>query len=154
MYTRYTNCSFQEVSTTSASELASRKNPGQAVLGGKTESKVQKAERNIAKGDHTYRLIGVISHVGMSPDSGHYISDAYDFEKQAWFCYNDLDVENIHEDLMLKSRACTGYVLFYMHNDIFEELLKREAPQPPATEAKEPSPELRGTDIPLLNKSA
>ncbi|XP_069923472.1 ubiquitin carboxyl-terminal hydrolase 26 [Oryctolagus cuniculus] len=126
--TRSTEFSFQAVSANHVSALGSNTNPGNKGIFGekKMDSKAQEPKINTDKANHTYRLIGVVSHLGSSPDSGHYISDAYDFERQAWFTYNDLHVQSIQEAPMLNSRACTGYVFFYMHNDIFEELLKRE----------------------------
>ncbi|XP_004686007.1 PREDICTED: ubiquitin carboxyl-terminal hydrolase 26 [Condylura cristata] len=82
----------------------------------------EKAERD----KHAYRLIGVVSHLGKTPNSGHYISDAYDFERQVWFTYNDLQVSSIQEAPMQAARLCTGYIFFYMHNDIFKKLLGRK----------------------------
>uniref|UniRef100_A0A8D2E0J2 Ubiquitin carboxyl-terminal hydrolase n=1 Tax=Sciurus vulgaris TaxID=55149 RepID=A0A8D2E0J2_SCIVU len=72
-----------------------------------------------------YRLVSVVSHVGRSHRSGHYISDVYDFEKQTWFMYNDLRVSEIPEAVMQELRTHTGYILFYMHNEIFEALLEK-----------------------------
>ncbi|XP_004860172.1 ubiquitin carboxyl-terminal hydrolase 26 [Heterocephalus glaber] len=102
-------------------------NPGNKdILVKKTESRTQKPGKKAdGKGPHTYRLIGIISHLGNSHNSGHYISDVYDFKKQVWFTYNDLLVSRISESLVQKARLCTGYIFFYMHNEIFEELLLR-----------------------------
>ncbi|XP_012620220.1 ubiquitin carboxyl-terminal hydrolase 26 [Microcebus murinus] len=107
--------------------LGSEKNSGNKdIFNKKTESKAKEPKRNAYKEDlPTYRLIGIVSHIGTTPKSGHYISDAYDFERQAWFTYNDTQVSNIQEALMQEERLCTGYIFFYMHNEIFEELLKR-----------------------------
>ncbi|EFB22945.1 hypothetical protein PANDA_007335, partial [Ailuropoda melanoleuca] len=93
----------------------------------KTKAEAKKPKGNAEMRDlYAYRLIGVVSHLGKTPNSGHYISDAYDFERQVWFTYNDLQVSSIQEALMQEARLCTGYIFFYMHNEIFEELLKRE----------------------------
>uniref|UniRef100_UPI001E1B3334 ubiquitin carboxyl-terminal hydrolase 29 n=1 Tax=Jaculus jaculus TaxID=51337 RepID=UPI001E1B3334 len=70
----------------------------------------------------TYRLISVISHIGDSSE-GHYVSDVYDFQKQAWFLYNDMSVSEIPEAMVQKLRLGDGYIFFYMHNEIFETLL-------------------------------
>uniref|UniRef100_A0A8C2W5Z1 Ubiquitin carboxyl-terminal hydrolase n=1 Tax=Chinchilla lanigera TaxID=34839 RepID=A0A8C2W5Z1_CHILA len=92
----------------------------------KTESKTQEPEKKAdEKSPCTYRLIGIISHIGRSPGSGHYISDAYDFKNQVWFTYNDLVVSSVSESVVQDSRLDTGYIFFYMHNEIFEELLLR-----------------------------
>ncbi|XP_062939029.1 ubiquitin carboxyl-terminal hydrolase 26 [Cynocephalus volans] len=125
---RPTELSVQEANVNSLLAFGSNKNPGNKdILGNKkTESKAKQPNKNADKEDlHTYRLIGVISHLGDTPDSGHYVSDAYNFEKQAWFNYNDLDVSGIQEALMQQSRLCSGYIFFYMHDGIFEELLER-----------------------------
>ncbi|XP_008824998.1 ubiquitin carboxyl-terminal hydrolase 26 [Nannospalax galili] len=91
----------------------------------KSEAKVE-PKATACEEEHIYRLIGVISHIGKSPHSGHYISDSFDFKKRDWFTYSDLLVSRIKEDYMQKTRLSTGYVFFYMHNKIFEELLARE----------------------------
>ncbi|KAL0610043.1 Ubiquitin carboxyl-terminal hydrolase 29 [Plecturocebus cupreus] len=92
-----------------------------------TRGEVKELTRNMKMGDplQAYRLISVVSHIGSSPDSGHYISDAYDFQKQAWFTYNDLCVSEISETKMQEARLQSGYIFFYMHNGIFEELLRK-----------------------------
>ncbi|XP_047383240.1 ubiquitin carboxyl-terminal hydrolase 29-like [Sciurus carolinensis] len=72
-----------------------------------------------------YRLVSMVSHVGRSHRSGHYVSDVYDFEKQAWFMYNDLRVLEIPEAVMQELRTHTGYIFFYMHSEIFEALLEK-----------------------------
>ncbi|KAK2089248.1 Ubiquitin carboxyl-terminal hydrolase 29 [Saguinus oedipus] len=92
-----------------------------------TRDEVKELTRNTKMGDplQAYRLISVVSHIGSSPNSGHYISDAYDFQKQAWFTYNDLCVSEISETEMQEARLHSGYIFFYMHNGIFEELLRK-----------------------------
>ncbi|XP_003944072.1 ubiquitin carboxyl-terminal hydrolase 29 [Saimiri boliviensis] len=92
-----------------------------------TRDEVKELMRNMKMGDplQAYRLISVVSHIGNSPNSGHYISDAYDFQKQAWFTYNDLCVSEISETKMQEARLHSGYIFFYMHNGIFEELLRK-----------------------------
>lgn len=93
----------------------------------KTEPVAKKPKRNSKMGDHyAYRLIDVISHLGNTQNSGHYISDVYDFERQVWFTYNDLQVSSIQEASMQEPRLSAGYVFSYMHNEIFEELLERQ----------------------------
>ncbi|XP_017365057.1 ubiquitin carboxyl-terminal hydrolase 29 [Cebus imitator] len=92
-----------------------------------TRDEVKELMGNMKMGDplQAYRLISVVSHIGSSPNSGHYISDAYDFQKQAWFTYNDLCVSEISETKMQEARLHSGYIFFYMHNGIFEELLRK-----------------------------
>ncbi|XP_004485051.2 ubiquitin carboxyl-terminal hydrolase 29 [Dasypus novemcinctus] len=95
---------------------------------GITEVKAKELKRNANMGDplHAYQLISVVSHLGSSPDSGHYISDVYDFERQTWFTYSDLHVSEIQESTMQEARLGNGYIFFYMHSGIFEELLEKK----------------------------
>ncbi|XP_038171579.1 ubiquitin carboxyl-terminal hydrolase 26 [Arvicola amphibius] len=103
--------------------LDSSKNLGKKTkLKGKVEP--QTAE---PKEDNYYRLINIISHIGNSPHGGHYINDAFDFRKKNWFTYSDPQVTRIQEEHIQKARLSTGYVFFYMHNEIFEELLAKES---------------------------
>uniref|UniRef100_A0A8D0XF64 USP domain-containing protein n=2 Tax=Sus scrofa TaxID=9823 RepID=A0A8D0XF64_PIG len=90
-----------------------------------TEAEAKALKSNAEAGDplHTYQPISVVSHLGSSPDSGHYISDVYDFQKQAWFTFNDLQVSEIDESVMREARLRTGCIFFYMHRDIFQALL-------------------------------
>ncbi|KAL6093428.1 hypothetical protein STEG23_029213 [Scotinomys teguina] len=82
---------------------------------------------NVILGDdpQNYRLVSVVSHFGSSQDSGHYVSDVYDFQKQAWLLYSDVQVFEIPEALIQENRLHTGYIFFYMRNEIFEWLLKK-----------------------------
>uniref|UniRef100_A0A8C6MP55 Ubiquitin carboxyl-terminal hydrolase n=2 Tax=Mus TaxID=862507 RepID=A0A8C6MP55_MUSSI len=72
-----------------------------------------------------YRLVSVVSHFGSSPNSGHYVSDVYDFQKQAWLLYSDVQVFESSDPSIQENRLNSGYIFFYMHNEIFEELLKK-----------------------------
>ncbi|XP_028714922.1 ubiquitin carboxyl-terminal hydrolase 29-like [Peromyscus leucopus] len=72
-----------------------------------------------------YRLVSLVSHVGISQDSGHYVSNVYDFQKQAWLLYSDVQVFEIPEALIQEKQPQTGYIFFYMRNQIFEWLLKK-----------------------------
>ena len=101
----------------------------------KAEAKKQKRNSKM-RDQYGYQLIGVVSHVGNTLHSGHYISDAFDFERQTWFTYNDIQVSSIQEALIRKARLHTGYIFFYMHNEIFKELMEREdSSQPHTTKA-------------------
>ncbi|XP_012863427.1 ubiquitin carboxyl-terminal hydrolase 29-like [Echinops telfairi] len=80
--------------------------------------------RGVGQPRHAYRLISAVSHLGSSTESGHYVSDLYDFAKQAWFTYDDLRVSQTQEDWVRADRRRDGYIFFYMHNDIFELLLR------------------------------
>ncbi|RXN07098.1 ubiquitin carboxyl-terminal hydrolase 37 isoform X1 [Labeo rohita] len=75
---------------------------------------------------NSFRLISVVSHIGSSSSSGHYISDVYDMKKQSWLTYNDLDVSRTQESTVQRDRDRSGYIFFYMHKDVFEELSELE----------------------------
>ncbi|XP_054106968.2 ubiquitin carboxyl-terminal hydrolase 26 [Callithrix jacchus] len=123
---RSAKLNLQKPNGNSLHAMGSNKNPRKKEILHQVKSKAKKTERNANKGDHTYRLISVVSHLGKTVNSGHYVCDAYDFEKQTWLTYNDMKVLNIQEAQMQEDRRCTGYIFFYMHNEIFEEVLKRE----------------------------
>lgn len=65
---------------------------------------------------NSYRLIGIVNHLGLSSNSGHYISDVYNIKSKTWISYDDTKVEAISEEQVLKRRAKTGYIFFYIHN--------------------------------------
>ena len=62
---------------------------------------------DLAKND-TYRLVGVVSHLGGTTRSGHYVSDVYSVERDQWFHYNDHRVNRVDEADVLKMRATRG----------------------------------------------
>ncbi|XP_003406695.1 ubiquitin carboxyl-terminal hydrolase 29 [Loxodonta africana] len=137
---RSTELSLLKDSLNSLRALGSGENPGnKGVLGMEnTEAEAEEQKRNTTIWDphHAYRLISVVSHLGDSPNSGHYVSDVYDFAKQAWFMYDDLKALQIQEANMQNDRSCNGYIFFYMHTDIFEELLRKaETSQSQSTES-------------------
>ncbi|XP_036299407.1 ubiquitin carboxyl-terminal hydrolase 26 [Pipistrellus kuhlii] len=135
--TRPAEPSLQEANKNSPGASCSNKNlePKDFLAKKNAGAKAKKPNPKI-KDAYAYRLIGVISHLGNTLNSGHYISDAYDFERKVWFTYNDMDVSSIQEVLMRETRISTGYIFFYMHNTIFEELLETEEnSQPQSTKA-------------------
>uniref|UniRef100_A0A8C0H2R1 Ubiquitin carboxyl-terminal hydrolase n=1 Tax=Chelonoidis abingdonii TaxID=106734 RepID=A0A8C0H2R1_CHEAB len=93
-----------------------------------TETEAEELKRNAEVGDvpHSYRLVSIVSHIGTTSSSGHYISDVYDIKKQSWFTYNDLEVSRTLEASVQCDRDRSGYIFFYMHKDIFDELLETE----------------------------
>uniref|UniRef100_H2MJB1 Ubiquitin carboxyl-terminal hydrolase n=1 Tax=Oryzias latipes TaxID=8090 RepID=H2MJB1_ORYLA len=93
-----------------------------------TEAEAENLKRNAETGDlaNSYRLISVVSHIGSSSSSGHYISDVYDMKKQSWLTYNDLDVSRTQEAAVQRDRDRSGYIFFYMHKDVFEQLSEME----------------------------
>ncbi|XP_077436232.1 ubiquitin carboxyl-terminal hydrolase 37 isoform X1 [Vanacampus margaritifer] len=93
-----------------------------------TEAEAENLKRNAECGDlaNSFRLISVVSHIGSSSSSGHYISDVYDMKKQSWLTYNDLDVSRTQEATVQRERDRSGYIFFYMHKDVFEQLSEME----------------------------
>ncbi|XP_078119281.1 ubiquitin carboxyl-terminal hydrolase 37 isoform X2 [Sander vitreus] len=93
-----------------------------------SEAETENLKRNAESGDlaNSFRLISVVSHIGSSSSSGHYISDVYDMKKQSWLTYNDLDVSRTQEAAVQRDRDCSGYIFFYMHKDVFEQLSEME----------------------------
>ncbi|XP_028289455.1 ubiquitin carboxyl-terminal hydrolase 37 [Parambassis ranga] len=93
-----------------------------------TEAEAENLKRNAESGElaNSFRLISVVSHIGSSSSSGHYISDVYDMKKQSWLTYNDLDVSRTQESAVQRDRDRSGYIFFYMHKDVFEQLSEME----------------------------
>ncbi|KAM3851813.1 ubiquitin carboxyl-terminal hydrolase 37 isoform 5-T5 [Vipera latastei] len=106
-----------------------------------SEAEAEELKRNAETGElpNSYRLISIVSHIGDTSSSGHYISDVYDIRKQAWFTYNDLAVSRTQEASVQSDRDRSGYIFFYMHKDILDELLETEKNlQLPGTEVGKP----------------
>ncbi|MBN3308434.1 UBP37 hydrolase, partial [Amia calva] len=82
-----------------------------------SETEAEDLKRNAESGElaNSYRLVSVVSHIGSSSSSGHYISDVYDIKKQSWLTYNDLDVSRTQESAVQRDRDRSGYIFFYMH---------------------------------------
>nr|XP_033800407.1 ubiquitin carboxyl-terminal hydrolase 37 [Geotrypetes seraphini]XP_033800408.1 ubiquitin carboxyl-terminal hydrolase 37 [Geotrypetes seraphini]XP_033800409.1 ubiquitin carboxyl-terminal hydrolase 37 [Geotrypetes seraphini] len=127
---RATELSLQEFNSSLLDETGSDEDSGnEDVLDMEyTEAEAEELKKNAETGDlpHSYRLVSVVSHIGSSSSSGHYISDVYDIKKQGWFTYNDLEVSRIQEMSVQNDRDRSGYIFFYMHKDIFDELLEVE----------------------------
>ncbi|XP_059355544.1 ubiquitin carboxyl-terminal hydrolase 37-like [Carassius carassius] len=93
-----------------------------------SEAETEELKKNAETGElpNSFRLISVVSHIGSSSSSGHYISDVYDMRKQSWLTYNDLDVSRTQESTVQRDRDRSGYIFFYIHKDVFEELSELE----------------------------
>uniref|UniRef100_A0A4W4FRN4 Ubiquitin carboxyl-terminal hydrolase n=1 Tax=Electrophorus electricus TaxID=8005 RepID=A0A4W4FRN4_ELEEL len=93
-----------------------------------SEAEAEELKRNAESGElaNSFRLISVVSHIGTSSSSGHYITDVYDMKKQSWLTYNDLDVSRTQEATVQRDRDRSGYIFFYMHKNVFEELSELE----------------------------
>lgn len=126
---RATELSLQEFNNSLPELLCSDDSGNEDVLDMEyTEAEAESLRRNAESGflANSFRLISVVSHIGSSSSSGHYISDVYDMKKQSWLTYNDLDVSRTQEGAVQRDRDRSGYIFFYMHKDIFEQLLEME----------------------------
>ncbi|XP_061226173.1 ubiquitin carboxyl-terminal hydrolase 37 isoform X3 [Neopsephotus bourkii] len=127
---RATELSLQEFNSSLLDSVGSDEDSGnEDVLDMEySEAEAEELKRNAETGElpHSYRLISIVSHIGSTSSSGHYISDVYDIKKQSWFTYNDLEVSRTLEATVQCDRDRSGYIFFYMHRDIFDELLETE----------------------------
>uniref|UniRef100_A0A8C7FJW6 Ubiquitin carboxyl-terminal hydrolase n=1 Tax=Oncorhynchus kisutch TaxID=8019 RepID=A0A8C7FJW6_ONCKI len=116
---RATELSLQEFNNSLPELLCSDEDSGnEEVLDMEySEAETEDLKRNAESGDlaNSFRLISVVSHIGSSSSSGHYISDVYDMKKQSWLTYNDLDVSRTQEATVQRDRDRSGYIFFYMH---------------------------------------
>ncbi|XP_056435691.1 ubiquitin carboxyl-terminal hydrolase 37 isoform X2 [Gadus chalcogrammus] len=123
---RATELSLQEFNSSLPELLCSDEDSGnEDVLDMEySEAETEDLKKN-AEGGHqanSFRLISVVSHIGSSSSSGHYISDVFDMKKQSWLTYNDLDVSRTQESAVQRDRDRSGYIFFYMQKEVFEEL--------------------------------
>ncbi|CAM5146878.1 unnamed protein product [Eretmochelys imbricata] len=127
---RATELSLQEFNSSLLDSVGSDEDSGtEDVLDMEySEAEAEELKRNAEIGElpHSYRLVSIVSHIGSTSSSGHYISDVYDIKKQSWFTYNDLEVSRILEASVQCDRDRSGYIFFYMHKEIFDELLETE----------------------------
>nr|XP_060629437.1 ubiquitin carboxyl-terminal hydrolase 37 isoform X1 [Anolis sagrei ordinatus] len=131
---RATELSLQEFNNSLLDSLASDEDSGNEDFLDMeySEAEAEELKRNAETGElpNSYRLTSVVSHIGDTSSSGHYISDVYDIRKQAWFTCNDLAVSRIQEASVQSDRDRSGYIFFYMHKDIFDDLLEVEKNTP------------------------
>lgn len=65
--------------------------------------------------ENSYRIIGIVNHLGSSSNSGHYISDVLNLRTKRWSSFDDSQVESLTEEEVFSSRVKTGYIFFYIH---------------------------------------
>ena len=75
-------------------------------------------------GDFEYKLVGIVNHHGLNTSTGHYTSDSYDFKSKKWRNYNDSSVKDIKEHEVRYGRAKSAYIVFYMHKNCFDDIMK------------------------------
>ncbi|XP_072568634.1 ubiquitin carboxyl-terminal hydrolase 37-like isoform X2 [Paramormyrops kingsleyae] len=66
---------------------------------------------------HRYQLTGVLSHLGSSATSGHYISDNFSRAEKGWLSFSDLTVKRLDEGQVLRKRESSAYLLFYTQQE-------------------------------------
>ncbi|XP_062395679.1 ubiquitin carboxyl-terminal hydrolase 37-like [Sardina pilchardus] len=69
----------------------------------------------------TYHLASVVSHLGDSMESGHYICDVAERDGSDWLCFNDSMVSRKSKEDVLQDRESTAYLLFYVKSEGGEE---------------------------------
>ena len=74
--------------------------------------------------DFEYKLVGIVNHHGSNTSTGHYTSDSYDFKSKKWRNYNDSSVKDIKEHEVRYGRAKSAYIVFYMHKNCFDDIMK------------------------------
>ncbi|KAG2457983.1 UBP37 hydrolase, partial [Polypterus senegalus] len=62
----------------------------------------------------SFSLVAVLSHIGDSSYSGHYLCDAFNEKVQAWVTYDDLSVTITKKPLIQDAWATTTYIAFYL----------------------------------------
>ncbi len=62
-----------------------------------------------------YRLTGVVSHEGDSPDTGHYLAYVYSAAKRCWFRFDDSMVTRTSLLRVAKETAQNSYLFLYTH---------------------------------------
>lgn len=84
-------------------------------------------EENKESGRHAYCLISIISHFGLTTNTGHYVSDVYNCDEDSWFHYDDESVAKISESVVFaEGRQKNGYIFFYMHKDLFQKIKNKD----------------------------
>jgi len=67
---------------------------------------------------HKYKLLGVITHIGESSMSGHFIAYCRDFINNKWYKYNDAIVSEVNDFQSEVIDFAMPYLLFYQKIDI------------------------------------
>jgi ubiquitin carboxyl-terminal hydrolase 26/29/37 len=80
--------------------------------------------KNADTGDlpYSYHLMSVVSHIGDTSFTGHYVSDVYDIIKSEWLTFDDLTVTPTTLQQVCSRRQATGYLFFYQSKELVEDL--------------------------------
>uniref|UniRef100_S4R6R4 Ubiquitin carboxyl-terminal hydrolase n=1 Tax=Petromyzon marinus TaxID=7757 RepID=S4R6R4_PETMA len=127
---RATELSLQEFQHSLAEVMGSDEDSGNegSVELERSEAEALELKCNAETGDlpHSFQLLSVVSHIGSDSSAGHYISDTFDVKKQSWFTYDDTDVTRTSEATVRDTRERSGYIFFYIHKEILEQLLESD----------------------------
>uniref|UniRef100_A0A915I5N3 USP domain-containing protein n=1 Tax=Romanomermis culicivorax TaxID=13658 RepID=A0A915I5N3_ROMCU len=75
----------------------------------------QSSERLIKGEDETtFRLCGIVTHLGVFSSTGHYVCDVYDMRKGLWRSCDDSRVCDTTELDVCQMRQKDGYIFFYV----------------------------------------
>ncbi|KAK2141759.1 hypothetical protein LSH36_1047g00005 [Paralvinella palmiformis] len=90
----------------------------------RTKEEEQALKLHAQTGDlpNSYQLVSIVSHIGHSSVSGHYISDTYDMNRRMWYSWNDSHGHRIDWDELRRDRERTGYLFFYAAKDVVEDM--------------------------------
>uniref|UniRef100_A0A0N5AZA9 Ubiquitinyl hydrolase 1 n=1 Tax=Syphacia muris TaxID=451379 RepID=A0A0N5AZA9_9BILA len=80
---------------------------------------VENAEKGELK--PSYRLLSVISHLGGTSESGHYVCDVWSRSGKRWLHCDDDSVSEVTEDSVRENRTSTGYIFFYIASDLLSQ---------------------------------
>jgi ubiquitin carboxyl-terminal hydrolase 26/29/37 len=73
---------------------------------------------------NSYRIIGIVNHLGLSSNSGHYTSDVLNLKTNEWSSFDDSRVKVLSEENVLTKCSNTGYIFFYINNSFASSSLK------------------------------
>uniref|UniRef100_A0AAF5Q0P1 Ubiquitinyl hydrolase 1 n=1 Tax=Wuchereria bancrofti TaxID=6293 RepID=A0AAF5Q0P1_WUCBA len=67
----------------------------------------------------SYRLVSVISHLGRTSESGHYVCDVWCKKNKGWLVCDDETISPISER-RIRARKNVGYIYFYLNSELFD----------------------------------
>ena len=68
-------------------------------------------------GNSSFKLTGIITHIGTSADNGHYISYVRRYDSDQWIEYNDSSITRVNQKWVMENGYKNGYLLFFTEKD-------------------------------------